>query len=171
LKLIVQPNRCSCGLVSLAMLLDESLDNLILEIGHDGTEKVWPHLPEPLCYKGFHTQELLDVALTRGYALVQIDASPWGLSIESEKPNRIFTDEQEDSRMILHMEGVQGILIGEVEGGARHACAWDGKLVYDPRGHIYNVDTNEVIESQGGREFYPIAIDQFLALYRIIGQL
>jgi hypothetical protein len=149
------------------MLLNESVENLILEIGHDGSEKLWPHVPEPECYRGFNTQELIDIAYNRGFALMQIDASPWSVSLDTEEPKRIWTDSQEDARMIQYMNNTSGIIIGQVEGGARHACAWTKNLVYDPRGHIYDIDTNNVLQSVGDKEFYPLAVDQFLGLYRI----
>lgn len=165
MKLIKTTDNWTCGVVALAMLLDEDVDNLILEIGHNGGEKIWPHLGPPECYKGFNTQEFVDVCYARGYALLGIEGAPVSWSGPEAKPKRIWTPEQENDRMIRYMDGNSGIIIGNLETGARHACAWDGKKVYDPKGFIYDFDssTPEIVETTV--EFYPISVADFLGLF------
>ena len=58
------------------MVLDMPLADIFDEIGHDGSQIIWPDLPEPMCRRGFHPQELIDVCLARGYAATRIELSP-----------------------------------------------------------------------------------------------
>ncbi|GAH02488.1 unnamed protein product [marine sediment metagenome] len=58
------------------MVLDCEIKELIQHIGHDGSEIIAPHLKPPGCYKGFHDQEIIDVALLRGYSMTLIETLP-----------------------------------------------------------------------------------------------
>jgi len=71
-----KPNRWSCSVTAFAMALHLPVEQLIDEIGHDGSEKIFTHLPEPMCRRGFHAQELIQVAWTNGYACTPIEMYP-----------------------------------------------------------------------------------------------
>lgn len=58
------------------MALDETCETLIKEIGHDGSQLMWPHLPEPFCRQSFHIQELILCCLTRNKTVTPIDVYP-----------------------------------------------------------------------------------------------
>lgn len=164
MNLIKQTTKWNCGLASLAMLLDTTIDDLILEIGHDGGEIIWPYLVAPKCYRGFNTQEFIDICYTRNIVLMEIEAIPHNLSENNSKPFRIWDSEREETRMESYMNGQSGIIIGQIESGARHSCAWDGERVYDPRGHIYYFDdqVGNVVQDSNLKEIYPIAVSEFL---------
>ena len=114
---ILQPNRWSCLITSFAMVMETSVSELVKELGHDGSELVRPG-PEPLCRRGFHPQELIQIcAHSRGYA------------VETLEPRPRFEDNIRVKVPFL-MVGI-GILLSE-----RHAVAWDGDRILDPSGLV-----------------------------------
>ena len=62
--------------LAFAMALDMPVADLLAAIGHDGSEIVFPSLPEPLCRRCFHVQELIQVALSRGLAVTPVELFP-----------------------------------------------------------------------------------------------
>ena len=143
-----------CMLYALAMLLNESPESLIEEIGHDGLTKVWNDLPEPYCYPGFHIQEVIDVLFKRKQALVCVDAmpttTPHPLTLvkfkvrKSPDPHFMFNNVLAAAvRIKQYLENRQAILVGETKKGSPHAVAWDGQKVYDSRGKIYGLTLDD----------------------------
>ena len=99
------------------MVMETSVSELVKELGHDGSELVRPG-PEPLCRRGFHPQELIQIcAHSRGYA------------VETLEPRPRFEDNIRVKVPFL-MVGI-GILLSE-----RHAVAWDGDRILDPSGLV-----------------------------------
>ena len=76
MRLLRKPERWMCLPASFAMALDVPLEDIFKEIGHDGSNVAWPHLPEPVCRRGFHPQELVHVCLNRGYAATLVELCP-----------------------------------------------------------------------------------------------
>jgi hypothetical protein len=76
MKLIRQPNRWSCLPTAFAIALDVSYDSIIKAIGHDGSKKIWPGLPEPRCRRSFHIREMIDVCYDLRYAVIEVDKQP-----------------------------------------------------------------------------------------------
>ena len=66
MELQQRPEPWMCMPLAFAMALDMPVADLLAAIGHDGSEIVFPSLPEPLCRRCFHIQELIQVALSRG---------------------------------------------------------------------------------------------------------
>jgi hypothetical protein len=66
----------NCAIYAMSAVTGIGIPDLIKQIGHDGTEIVFPHLPVPMRYKGFPTPELIDCALKLGWAMTPIDAAP-----------------------------------------------------------------------------------------------
>ena len=62
--------------LAFAMALDMPVADLLAAIGHDGSEIAFPSLPEPLCRRCFHIQELVQVALARGFAATPVELFP-----------------------------------------------------------------------------------------------
>ena len=58
-----RPEPWMCMPLAFAMALDMPVADLLAAIGHDGSEIVFPSLPEPLCRRCFHIQELIQVCL------------------------------------------------------------------------------------------------------------
>lgn len=161
MRLIKATDSHSCGLASLAMLLDSDPSDLVLELGHNGGEVIWPNDDEPECFRGFHTQEFVDICFRRNMALIEIIAQPFIFN-RSGEPRQILELSEADSRIQSYMTGTPGIIIGVIESGARHAVAWDGEKVYDPIGYIYRFENSEPEFKDSKKEFYPIVVAEFL---------
>lgn len=130
-----QPNAWSCILCAVAMALDEGWRKLIGEIGHDGSEIVLPTLPDPARRRGFHLQELIPLALKRGFAVTPLEALPYSTPDgKSEFP--VDFKIKPEKRFQLYMVHSRGILTGLAHQW-RHAVAWNGEKIYDSRGLIY----------------------------------
>ena len=123
-----------CLIYSIAMVLDQTPEQVIEGIGHNGLEVVWPQLPLPICLKGVHIQEMVDYALECGYAVVEIDALPCNNPIGNDASLEIEVFPDPVERLTRLLPGRKGIVCSNV-----HACAWDGEKVYDPNGIIYDL--------------------------------
>ena len=76
MRLLRKPERWMCLPTSFAMVLDLPLSAIFDEIGHDGSQIIWPDLPEPTCRRGFHPQELIHVCLNHGHAATRVELYP-----------------------------------------------------------------------------------------------
>lgn len=141
MKLLIQPNKWSCLPTSLAMLLDETVDDIIKEIGHDGSEII-NNLNEPHNRKGFHIQELVKICLNRNIALIHFDTMVC-------KHNGDYHTSYDDSEYVNElMKDNSGIILGVINN-RDHAVAWNSKegCIYDPNGTIYAKGFISSIES------------------------
>lgn len=123
-----------CLLYSAAMLLGVTPEELVEEFGHDGLDRVWD-LPEPACYRGHHIQEIVDAAFRRGHALVPVDAFPMSAH-PGVQPVAMMSESQAIRRLSTYLLNRHALLIGD-----NHACAWDGKRVYDPNGYVRDLES------------------------------
>lgn len=137
MKLIRNPNNWSCLLASMAMVLDKTTDELVKEIGHDGSQIVFPHLPEPGRREGFHIQEFIPIILKSGFSMMAIEALPYSTPDGKHEWPVMFKNNEE--RFWDLSNWVPGIFTG-LATKWRHAIAWDGNQFYDPRGQIYDYD-------------------------------
>lgn len=128
------PNRWSCLPTSFAMVLGHQVGELLLRIGHDGSEIIWPALPEPLRRRSFHIQELIAQAWMLGWSVTAIEARPQLVGAVGVEP----LDVQAPWFMQALSES-EGVLTGRTLRGQAHAVAWDGRNCYDPNGTIYGV--------------------------------
>jgi len=136
-----------CLVYSLAMLLDESVDALIQELGHDGMEVVFPQYPVPHCYQGHHIQEIVDLCFTRGYSLTLVEYMPRYASARNPADWRcLYETDVASKRFAKMIKGRKGILVGQNHQGNGHACAWDGNIVWDPNGYQYHLSSFRVQE-------------------------
>lgn len=137
MKLITSPVSWGCSAAALAMVLDEDYDFVIKEIGHDGSEIIHPNLLPPGCRKGFHMQELIEVALDLNYPVTPIEVLPVQTATGSDEHIVEFPKYySHEKRLRFHLRQGKGIIIGKLEK-YWHAVAWDGENVFDPRGQIY----------------------------------
>ena len=124
--------------LAFAMALDMPVGDLLAAIGHDGSEIVFPSLPEPLCRRCFHIQELIQVALSRRLAVTPVelfptlqptDAGPFHKTVLYPDNNwRRFEAVVQTSRGVIHGTGAR---LG-------HTVAYDHGRIYDPRGPVYD---------------------------------
>lgn len=143
MKLIKQPNNYSCMAAAAAMILDCTLQEIYNRTGHDGSAIIHSNLPDPLCFKGFHIQEIIDIAHSFGYAIIPIELEPVqtpdGINEYEIKEWGLF--ENSEARLNHYLRYFSGILEGRAKTHY-HACAWDydTQKVYDPNGTIYPFD-------------------------------
>jgi hypothetical protein len=85
-------------------------------------------------------QELIEVALNHGYAVTPIELLPVQTATgDDEYDVEIKKYGTPDDRIQYHLAVSKGILIGQLSK-YWHAVAWDGEMVFDPRGRIYPFD-------------------------------
>lgn len=155
LNLIKQPNRWSCGLASLSMILNVDMPSLIIRIGHDGSAIIFQEEEEPFCRRSFVMPELVDAALYFGYALVPIQPLAT-IEHQDEKSHKwvdVYADpEAQLDRYLKHT----GLIVGRTALDKPHMFAWDGEYVYDPtQPSKYKLDNSG------------IGIDELHILFRI----
>jgi len=133
-----QPSQWSCVPTAFAMLLDIAVEEMIRQIGHDGSEVVWPELePTALSKRAFHPQECIDVALSLDIPIVSIHLMPYTLHFVNNVPSKpIWTEQQCLDRFDRLLKAYEGVFTGTTNYNMGHAVAWNGKMVYDPRGYI-----------------------------------
>lgn len=134
MRMKTQRNRWSCLLSSFAMCLDR--DEKVIEsiIGHDGSEIIWPQLPEPLRRRSFHIMELIRVAYIYDYGVI-----PFSGNYEVFPTTEMQVSKKYDMPVDYFdqiIERNQGVFTGLGPSGSRHAVAWDGRLIYDPTGGV-----------------------------------
>ena len=128
-----------CLVTSAAMLLDTTTEILHAEIGMTGTDIWWP----PNLMRGIHIQEIQTCALNRGYCFSPIEVNPHlcpGTNPTLE-PKAIWTGNlvaEFHSKIVCR----KAILITH-----NHAVAWDGDIVYDPKGFLKSFNDYEFIEA------------------------
>ena len=127
-----------CLPTAFAMALDMPVADLLAAIGHDGSEIVFPSLPEPLCRRCFHIQEPIQVALSRGMAVTPVQLFPV-LQPTEVGPLRktVLYPDNNWRRFEETIRASRGVIDGT---GARygHVVAYDHGRIYDPRGPDYD---------------------------------
>jgi len=118
------------------MILDIEPEKVVQELGHDGTLKIYPELPEPECFKGVHMQEITDVCVRMGARPVHIMAYPAGKNSFDADVWAVFPDDVAQGRFSMYASMYSGIMLGVTASGAYHAVAWDTESAYDPKGFI-----------------------------------
>jgi hypothetical protein len=124
------------------------VDMIYERIGHDGSEIIWPHLPEPRCRRAFHIQECIN-AVWPEFAVTPLELcghlSPDGVSIF------------EINFRYPELGSWSGVVLGRGGHGfrIRHAVAFCANRIYDPNGLIYDFEIN------GNSHFSPEVIYRF----------
>ena len=136
MRALLKPRHWLCLPTAFAMVLDRSLDDLFLRLGHDGGEIIWPTLPEPLCRRGFHVQELINVCLSLGYAATRIELMPCATPDEFEHVREVLPEDIAWARFTAAVRNSCGVMEGQ---GFRcgHAVAYDHGHIFDPDGGEY----------------------------------
>jgi hypothetical protein len=127
MKHLVKRHRAQCMLYAFAMAMDFQNDSdvqcLIANIGHDGTEILWPELPEPNCYRGFHPCEIYFAAIKLDYAIYEFPRKVLiGHSDSTIKEPKLYFS-------------IDTVILGSNRGvfiTNNHAYAYDGFNLFDP---------------------------------------
>ncbi len=131
MTLQLQPNSWSCLATAFAMALDVNVADLIKDLGHDGSEILFPEINGR---RGHHIQELLDYCLANGVRVITIDALPLS-KYHGTESKQYMSNEDINGRMATYLQDYYGVLAGSANGG-NHAVAWNGKEIYNPSGII-----------------------------------
>ncbi len=135
LKYQRQPNRWSCLPTAFAMCLNMDVEDIINQIGHDGSEVIMPWKPEPLKRRGFHPQELYKICYSCNMAVIPFEIEP--VLFDGETCNAIGSDANFINQLLKSNIGV----ICGVHNITPHAVAWDSKMILDPKNElIYSID-------------------------------
>jgi hypothetical protein len=151
MKLQRNPNAWSCLPTATAMVLDVNKWTVIKHIGHNGSEIKNPSLPKPQCLRGFHPQEIIDVAWQYGIAVIPIQPLPYstpGIVIGSPAKDFVIDFKiNHEERFMAYLKNTHGVITGAINkghnmmwNGTGHAVAWDGEKCYDPRGRVCDFD-------------------------------
>lgn len=141
----VQPNNWSCLPTAFSTVTGIPLSNLLDEIGHDGSEIVFPNSPDPLSRKAFHPQECL-IAIYKIY-LKNPELQKRYFSLISNElvchnpdSDDLYIKEYPQELFNLFLQNHNGVIIGEIHG-KMHAAAWDRvrQAALDPNGFIYPI--------------------------------
>lgn len=124
-------NNWSCLLNAFARVLNERPSTLIKEIGHDGSEIVFPDLPSKFKRASFHPRELIDCCLARGYTVTQIERYPFSRTLISENKHAVNIDPE---KFFQHLSLGDGVLTGFFDSTQPHAVPWIDGCVIDDNG-------------------------------------
>jgi len=136
MRLILQPNSWSCTIAAAAMVLDTSIKNLVEMIGHDGSEIMFPELPEPGKRRGFHIQEIVDCVFKFRYSVTPIEILPYSTPNNNKDDFPINFPGGNKERLLRYLSNSKGLLTG-ISKKWGHTVAWTGKHILDPNGDIY----------------------------------
>ncbi len=154
MKLQTKPNPWSCIGSAFASVLDIPTADFFGLVGHDGSEKAHPMLPDPIARRGLHIQECIHVCLGLDYAVTPVELFP---VIQATPPSTaeivVFFGGDESANWRRFEQTIQGSA-GVLEGKGRrcfHAMAYDHGTIFDPDGDEYPY-SRAACES---RTFYP----------------
>lgn len=140
------PNAWTCIATAFAMCLDMEVRDIFDILGHDGGEILFEHLPEPRCRRGHHVQELIDIAISRGFAVTEIEALPASRYGPGDE-HCYLSSAQAEARIQRYLDGHSGVLTGQAPNNTYHAVAWDhdSKIILDPVGLRYRLDQSAMV--------------------------
>lgn len=143
-----------CLPTSFAMALDIPVESLMSHY-HDWRQVIFPGLPEPLCWRGVHIQEVIRTAYQYGYAITPHEMFPQIAPPRPGYDNHVVvydSNEQVFADMVLLSRGVvTGVQGTPLIGLVGHAVAYDHGFIYDPNGYEYPYD----LQACKSRQFYP----------------
>jgi len=114
------------------MALNIAVEDIFKELGHDGSLIMWSDLPEPMCRRGFHIQELIEIALRRGFAVTPFELSPVLRCCDKE-----FCFDEQWTKFASVVNNSIGVLTGS---GIRthHAVAYYYGQIFDSDSGVYD---------------------------------
>jgi hypothetical protein len=145
----------SCAVAAFATVTGQWIDDLVKELGHDGSEPLIVSGKEIVPHIGVNVQEIIPPLLRKGWAIVEI------CGIDLQLPEGVIhpcvenTPNAVNLRIQAHMADYSGVLVVKQQCYCNHALAWDHQegLCFDPTSaeyidlqrHIY--DGKPLIES------------------------
>jgi hypothetical protein len=136
-KLQKKHERWQCAVTSFAMALDCPVVDLMLALGHDGSEIIYPDLPEPSNRHGHNIYELIQVALDMGYAVTPVPLKPAIVPACDRTREFVIGNEKENSmRFVRNLLTSRGIIECYGPRGP-HVVAYDNGVICDPEGDVF----------------------------------
>lgn len=159
LRLELQPYPWSCLASSMAMVLGLATEEFHRLAGHDGSDIVYPWLPEPQCRRGFHIQEAVHVAMKLGRTVTPFELFP-RTAPSSPPPNAL-----DDGALLIRYDNAedlghnwdlfkhllltgQGVIECQMRSNNWHAVAYYFNYIFNPRGEVYEY-SRESCEARG----------------------
>lgn len=123
----------NCTLFCAAYLLGVSDDSLVAEIGHDGSEVLWPEYTDQRKTKGFSLPEIQTCFWMRNKMLAPIFVYPMLAPGDDAKVMHLWSQDYAVERCKAMTAGRKAILIGQLPSGIRHAIVYDESVYIDCR--------------------------------------
>jgi hypothetical protein len=147
----LKPHPWACSITSLAMAIGVPVIELMALLGHDGSEVIWPNLPEPSNHRGFHSQELVHLAWRFGYTMTTFDVFPYILPTSGPgDPYPVILNDDENANWHQFFEIIEnrkGIIEGR-SGRWHHSMCFDHGEIFNPDGGQFSYTRRES-ESRG----------------------
>lgn len=155
MKLVRQINNWTCLPAAVATSLftfyDDPLQEVFNALGHDGSELVRVDA-DPFARRGFHPQEMIQLAWNHGWAVTQIDMIP---SATPSPEHSIVTWSTVagincEQRFGDHLKSSFGWIDCRTRRGTGHALAYDYATIGDPStGETFTFTSRQDTESRG----------------------
>lgn len=147
MNLVRQPNNWTCNPCAFAMVLGMTLEEMLREVGHDGSRVVNPAHDFPRNLEGFNDFQMHYVAFKKGYGTITFLARP---GVDSpEGPIDIsgnYWSFDEFSEWMMGKQGVIGVQSKRFKN-CSHAVAWDGEKILDPQEDEPQAPSNYIFQS------------------------
>lgn len=131
----IQPSKISCFPTAFAIVIGIPVIEIFNHCGHDGSEKIFPRLDEPFCYRGFHRSELIIIARKYGWAVTEIDYIPYLLSIDDKESKQLNSNEDYiNNECYLNRK----IIMGATHRNIPHVIVKHKDLIIDPASQLIN---------------------------------
>ena len=142
MQLQMKPNPWSCCPTAWAMALEIPVAELIAEIGHDGSEIAFPTQPSPANRRGFHSQEMIRIAIQHNLAPVPLELFPVLCPNNRSGEGYIPVCIRHDMTNLAYFDNAiihgKGILECMSDLGHKHAVAFERGNIFDPEGYPYS---------------------------------
>jgi hypothetical protein len=137
------------------MVFDMDIRELqgIIDADGSGSYKTvaFPDLPEPYCWRGYHVQQFIRYAVSRGFTVTPVELSPAVapplLHQRGYQAVPIYQGPHSWSLFIEIIRASRGVLTGNLalpgEIIRGHAVAYEHGHVYDPRGRHFDYSPKE----------------------------
>ena len=127
---MIKARSWECMSYSFCMALGMTPAEFYATIGHNGSDIIFPGLPDPMCRRGVHVNECVHVALWLGYSVTPFQLVP---VIAANNGRRTFVMDPLLGPFDHWINTTRGVLEGDSHS-CRHAVAYDRGMIYDPDG-------------------------------------
>lgn len=146
-------NSWDCLLRSFELAMQKTRDELIVALGHDGSEIINEQAEDPARRRGFHVQEFVPYIFQQGKTLTPFEYVPTSWYGDEVRP--VLTTVERDEFLEHIGRTSTGVITCRTESGQGHALALVKGLVIDPdTGDSFNYSLDDLL----ARRLYPNTI-------------